>query len=78
MRLRFQLLLRLRRRLLVKGRLRGVGWSSRLAWKMRWALHETAENHDAHARLLIAVAMAVVFGYFCVSSFVKANRRSRA
>ncbi len=48
------------------------------AWKMRWALHETAENHDAHARLLIAVAMAVVFGYFCISSFVKANRRSRA
>jgi hypothetical protein len=47
------------------------------AWKMRWALHETAENHDAHARLLIAVAMAVVFGYFCVSSFVKANRRVR-
>jgi hypothetical protein len=48
------------------------------AWKMRWALHETAENHDAHARLLIAMAMAVVFGYFCVSSFVKASRRSRA
>ena len=23
------------------------------------------------------VAMAVVFGYFCVSSFVKASRRSR-
>jgi hypothetical protein len=23
------------------------------------------------------VAMAVVFSYFCVSSFVKANRRSR-
>jgi hypothetical protein len=48
------------------------------AWKMRWALHETAENRDAHARLLIAVAMAVVFGYFCVSSFVKASLRSRA
>jgi hypothetical protein len=47
------------------------------AWKIRWALHETAENHDAHARLLIAAAMAVVFGYFCVSSFVKANRRVR-
>jgi hypothetical protein len=48
------------------------------AWKMRWALHETAENRDAHTRLLIAAVMAVVFGYFCVSSFVKANRRSRA
>jgi len=47
------------------------------AWKMRWALHETAANRDAHSRLLISVAMAAVFGYFCVSSFVKANRRSR-
>lgn len=47
------------------------------AWKLRWALHETAENRDAHARLLIASGMAAVFGYFCVSSFVKANSRSR-
>jgi hypothetical protein len=47
------------------------------AWKMRAALHETAGGRDAHVRLLIAAAMAVVFGYFCVSSFVKANRRSR-
>jgi hypothetical protein len=48
------------------------------AWKMRAALHETAANHDVHARFLAAVLMATVFGYFCVSSFVKANRRSRA
>jgi hypothetical protein len=47
------------------------------AWKLRWALHETAANHEAHVHLLISVAMAAVFGYFCVSSFVKANRRSR-
>jgi hypothetical protein len=47
------------------------------AWKMRGALHERAANHDAHAHLLISVAMAVVFAYFCVSSFVKANRRTR-
>jgi hypothetical protein len=47
------------------------------AWKMRWALHETAASHDARTQLLISVAMAVVFGYFCVSSFVKANRRIR-
>jgi hypothetical protein len=47
------------------------------AWKMRAALHETAANHDVHARFLAAVLMAAVFGYFCVSSFVKANRRSR-
>jgi hypothetical protein len=48
------------------------------AWKMRGALHEIAGSRDTHVRLLIAVAMAVVFAYFSVSSFVKANRRSRS
>ena len=47
------------------------------AWKMRTALFETAANHGAHVRFLVAVAMAALFGYFCVSSFVRANRRSR-
>jgi len=47
------------------------------AWKMRAALHEATGSRDGHVRLLIAVAMAVVFTYFSVSSFVKANRRSR-
>ncbi|WP_433968214.1 hypothetical protein [Tunturiibacter gelidiferens] len=47
------------------------------AWKMRGDLHETAANHDAHGHLLLTAAMAGVFGYFCVSSFVKANRRGK-
>jgi hypothetical protein len=47
------------------------------AWKMRGVLHEAAGNRDAHVRLAMAVAMAVVFSYFCVSSFVKANRRAK-
>jgi hypothetical protein len=47
------------------------------AWKMRAALRSTAATHDAHVRLLFSVAMAALFGYFCVSSFVKANRSSR-
>jgi hypothetical protein len=47
------------------------------AWKMRGGLHETAGNHEAHMHLLLAVAMAVVFGYFCVSSFARANRRGK-
>jgi hypothetical protein len=47
------------------------------AWKMRGALHETVENHDAHTRFLIAATMALIFGYFCVSSFMKANRRGK-
>jgi len=46
-------------------------------WKMRAALHETAANHDMHSRLMVGVLMVLVFGYFCVSSFVKANRRTR-
>lgn len=50
----------------------GAGW----AWKLRDNLHETATNHDAHARFLVCVIMTVVFTYFLVSSFVKANRRS--
>jgi hypothetical protein len=51
----------------------GAGW----AWKLHGNLHETATNHDAHARFLVCVVMTVVFGYFLVSSFVKANRRGR-
>ncbi|MBB5341301.1 hypothetical protein [Tunturiibacter gelidoferens] len=47
------------------------------AWKMRGEWHEAAGNHDAHMHLLLAVAMAVVFGYFCFSSFVKASRRGK-
>jgi hypothetical protein len=47
------------------------------AWKLRGALQETGANHDAHGRFLAAVLMAAVFSYFCVSSFVRAKRRSR-
>jgi hypothetical protein len=47
------------------------------AWKMRGDLHETATNHDPHVHLLLTAGMAVVFGYFCVSSFVKSSRRGK-
>ncbi len=40
------------------------------AWKM-------AMNHDVPGHLIGAGVMAVLFGYFCVSSFVKASRRGR-
>ena len=46
-------------------------------WKLRENLFDTGANHEAHVRFLIAGAMAAVFGYFCVSSFVRAGRRSR-
>jgi hypothetical protein len=47
------------------------------AWKMRAALRATVENHDAHMQFLIAATMALIFGYFCVSSFMKASRRGK-
>jgi hypothetical protein len=47
------------------------------AWKTRAAVHEMPGNHDAHQQFLISAAMAIVFGYFCASSFMKASRRSR-
>jgi hypothetical protein len=47
------------------------------AWKLRAAMYGSAVDHDAHVHFLTSAAMAAVFGYFCVSSFVKANRRTR-
>jgi hypothetical protein len=46
-------------------------------WKMRGDLHETAANHDAHVHFLMTASMAVLFGYFCVTSFIRASRRGR-
>jgi hypothetical protein len=46
------------------------------AWRLRAAMHATAVNHEEHVRFLAGAWMAAVFGYFCVSSFVRANRRS--
>lgn len=48
------------------------------AWKLRGEIHETATNHDAHIHFLMAAIMAVVFTYFCVSSFLRASRKGRA
>lgn len=47
------------------------------AWKMHDAIRETALNHVAHTQFLWAAVMAVVFGYFCATSFLKARRRGR-
>jgi hypothetical protein len=45
--------------------------------RLRSAWHVTAANAAAHRSLLGAIAMLAVFGYFCVSSFVRAHRRER-
>ena len=46
------------------------------AWKLRANLHETAANRVEHQHLFWSLAMAALFGYFCLSSFMRANRRS--
>jgi hypothetical protein len=46
-------------------------------WKLRGDWHSTATNVENHRSLLGALAMLVVFGYFCVSNFVRARRRER-
>jgi hypothetical protein len=43
-------------------------------WRMRADWHG---SEDGRRSLLGAVAMLVVFGYFCISSFVRARRRER-
>ena len=45
------------------------------AWKMRSEMYTTSSSHDGHMRFVGAAVMAVIFAYFCMSSFVKANRR---
>jgi hypothetical protein len=46
-------------------------------WRLRGAWHETAANAESHRNLMGALAMLAVFGYFCVSSFMRARRRER-
>ena len=45
-------------------------------WRLRGALHAGAG--EQHSQLLIAFGMLLLFGYFSVSSFIKAGRRGRA
>jgi len=47
------------------------------AWKLRGNLHRTPANADAHTHLLFAIGIAIVFAYFCASSFLRARRRGQ-
>ncbi len=47
------------------------------AWKLRGSLHETAANHDDHVHLLVLIGVTLGFGYFFISSFLRARRRGR-
>jgi hypothetical protein len=46
-------------------------------WANRGAWASSAGNHTAHQHLLVETALALIFGYFCISSFVRAARRGR-
>jgi hypothetical protein len=44
-------------------------------WKLRGQWRSATATADGHRQLLGALAMMVLFSYFCVSSFVRARRR---
>jgi hypothetical protein len=45
------------------------------AWAHRADIRPTPGNHDVRLHLLLFVGMTALFGYFCISSFVRAYRR---
>lgn len=47
------------------------------AWRWREAWRPAAGDGGAHNHLLVAAGLTALFGYFCVSSFVRASRRGR-
>jgi hypothetical protein len=46
-------------------------------WKFRGAWRANAANAGEHRSLMGAAVILALFGYFCVSSFVRARRRER-
>jgi hypothetical protein len=52
-------------------------FAGQAAWTHRADLRTSATNHDARIRALIFLAMTLVFGYFCITSFLRARRRER-
>ncbi len=44
-------------------------------WTHRADLHPIPTNHDSRLHLFVFLAMALVFGYFSISSFVRAYRK---
>ena len=46
-------------------------------WKYRTAIRLSGTNADAHRHFMASGAAAAVFGYFAVTSFVRARRRER-
>ena len=47
------------------------------SWRLRFAWRPTPANATDHAHLLLTLAVALLFGYFCTTSFLRARRRNR-
>ena len=46
--------------------------------RLHTAIRETlASNHEAHVHFLLAAGMSLLFGYFCITSFLRASHRQR-
>lgn len=50
-------------------------FAAQAAWSHRADLRSNGLNHEAHMHLFVFLGMALLFGYFCISSFVRAYRR---
>ena len=46
-------------------------------WKQRGAIFGTGAGHEAQVRFFLVAGVALLFGYFCVSSFLRAGRKGR-
>ena len=46
-------------------------------WRQRGAILGAGAGHEALVRFLLLAGVALLFGYFCVSSFLRAGRKGR-
>jgi hypothetical protein len=46
-------------------------------WRQRGTILGAGAGHDALVRFLLLAGVALLFGYFCVSSFLRAGRKGR-
>ena len=53
-------------------------FAGQATWTHRTDLLATPLNHAAHRNALVFLGMTLVFGYFCISSFVRARLRQRS
>jgi len=54
-----------------------AGFGATWAWKLRPTLHGFSGGDAPERHFAVALGMMLVFGYFCLSSFLKAGRRGR-